>query len=96
MKLLNLNLKKQWYNMIASGEKREEYREIKPYWQKRLQVNGYHKFEFKSFVGVVFIYGYTNQKMSFKLDGISIGKGREEWGAEPGKDYFVIKFSPLI
>lgn len=36
MKTLSLVLKKKWYDMIASGEKTEEYREIKPYWIKRL------------------------------------------------------------
>ena len=35
-KTLHLTLKKQWWNMIESGEKTEEYREIKPYWIKRL------------------------------------------------------------
>lgn len=29
-------LKRQWYEMIERGEKTEEYREIKPYWEKRL------------------------------------------------------------
>ena len=36
MKILELPLKKEWYNMIESGDKREEYRAIKPYWEKRL------------------------------------------------------------
>lgn len=36
MKILDLPLKKKWFDMIESGEKREEYREIKPYWIKRL------------------------------------------------------------
>lgn len=36
MKILNLNLKAQWYIMIEDGKKLEEYREIKPYWTKRL------------------------------------------------------------
>lgn len=36
MKILNLVLKHKWYDMIAGGEKKEEYREIKPYWEKRL------------------------------------------------------------
>jgi hypothetical protein len=35
-KILHLTLKKKWFDMIASGEKKEEYREIKPYWIKRL------------------------------------------------------------
>ena len=36
MKVLDLPLKKEWYDMIESGIKTEEYREIKPYWEKRL------------------------------------------------------------
>ena len=36
MKTLHLTLKKKWFDMIASGKKKEEYREIKPYWFERL------------------------------------------------------------
>jgi hypothetical protein len=36
MKILDLPLKEKWYNMIEAGIKKEEYREIKPYWEKRL------------------------------------------------------------
>ena len=36
MKTLHLNLKAKWYDMIESGIKKEEYREIKPFWEKRL------------------------------------------------------------
>ena len=36
MKTLDLVLKRKWYDMIASGEKTEEYREIKPYWTVRM------------------------------------------------------------
>lgn len=32
---LHLTLKKKWFDMILSGEKKEEYREIKPYWENR-------------------------------------------------------------
>ena len=35
-KILRLTLKGIWYDMIAAGTKTEEYREIKPYWEKRL------------------------------------------------------------
>lgn len=33
---LKLVLKRKWFEMIASGEKKEEYREITPYWQTRI------------------------------------------------------------
>lgn len=34
--MLIFPLKKEWYEKIKSGEKRIEYREIKPYWNTRL------------------------------------------------------------
>lgn len=33
--MLVLPIKKKWFDMIASGDKEEEYREIKPYWTSR-------------------------------------------------------------
>ena len=36
MKILYLSLKAEWYDMIESGVKTEEYREIKDYWIKRI------------------------------------------------------------
>ncbi|MGN0338632.1 MAG: ASCH domain-containing protein [Lachnospiraceae bacterium] len=35
--MLTLPIKKKWYDMIISGEKKEEYREIKPYYETRMQ-----------------------------------------------------------
>ena len=45
MNTLYLPLKKKWYNMIESGEKTEEYREIKQYWCKRLSIKPCCQFE---------------------------------------------------
>jgi len=36
MSVLCLTLKKKWYDAIVHGDKREEYREIKDYWTRRL------------------------------------------------------------
>ena len=35
-KLIFFNLKKKWYDLIASGEKTVEYRYVGSYWAKRL------------------------------------------------------------
>ncbi len=35
-KTLHLNVKKKWFDMILSGEKTEEYRDIKESWIRRL------------------------------------------------------------
>jgi hypothetical protein len=42
MDILHLTLKKKWFDMILSGEKKEEYREIKPYWINRLTWHEFH------------------------------------------------------
>ena len=38
MNILDLPLKAIWYEMIESGEKKEEYREHNSYWAKRFYV----------------------------------------------------------
>ena len=35
--MLTFNLKKEWFEKIKSGQKTHEYREFKPYWQKRFE-----------------------------------------------------------
>ena len=50
MNSLKLTLKKQWFDLIEQGEKKEEYRKVKSYWFERL-VNQ-HEQTFKNFTGV--------------------------------------------
>ncbi len=50
MNSLKLTLKKQWFDLVKQGEKKEEYREVKFYWFERL-VNQ-HEQTFKNFTGV--------------------------------------------
>ena len=38
--MLIFPLKKQWYEKIKNGEKKIEYREVKPYWESRLWKEG--------------------------------------------------------
>ena len=35
-KMLTFILKKKWYDKIKNGEKTIEYREVKPYWDRRI------------------------------------------------------------
>ena len=93
MKTLHLVLKAKWYTMIESGEKFEEYREIKPYWDIRiLEKNG----KIKHFDTVVFSYGYTKKRMAFRCDGIRIGRGRIDWGAPKYDKVFIISLGERI
>ena len=43
LKPLILNLKWQYFEDIKAGKKLEEYREVKPYWEKRLQGKEFSK-----------------------------------------------------
>lgn len=84
MKILNLTLKKKWFDMILSGEKKEEYREMKPYWQKRLVKEGYwHSQAVKDFDIIRFKNGYGKNAptMDVKfLGGEPADHGKREWG----------------
>lgn len=87
--------------MIDSGVKTEEYREIKPYWIDRITDSvpdyalGKYVHRAKPFTHIKFSYGYTKRTMTFECKGISIGKGRAEWGA-PDNDVFIIKLGKRI
>lgn len=100
MKVLYLTLKKRWFDMIASGEKKEEYREIKPYWEKKLEGHYVEFDEALEFDVVRFARGGhfkdTLPQITVECLGIHRGTGKTEWGAEPGKEYFVIKLGKII
>lgn len=49
----------------------------------------------KKFEAVKFYYGYTKRTMTFECKGITIGKGKAEWGA-PDNDVFIIKLGKRI
>lgn len=39
-RILHLTLHRKWFDEIATLEKRNEYREVKPFWTKRFIANG--------------------------------------------------------
>ena len=118
-KTLHLVLKRKWWDMIASGEKKEEYREVCHYWAIRLLDRQYRWYSqnidypndfidwlcfglthndiaFRSYENVCFHLGYTNTTMTFRIEYFILSMGKEEWGAEPNKYYFVIKLGERV
>lgn len=106
-KVLTLSVKKEWFDKIVSGEKTEEYREIKPYWIKRLTTNCEVVYDvvaetycgkvlYRPYTHVLFINGYGNDKprIEKEIESIDIGKPRKGWCPDDflGKEFFVIKF----
>lgn len=51
---LILNVEKKWFKLIKSGKKTREYREIKPYWTKRLSSKKYNR--------VIIVCGYPKER----------------------------------
>lgn len=47
LKSLHLNVTARWFEQAKSGEKVEEYREITPYWTKRLVDKEYKDIQYK-------------------------------------------------
>ena len=107
--MLILPIKKKWFDMIKSGEKKEEYREIKPYYDKCLgnaiigfpftkviienfeSIKSYDESQFK-IIDIIFRNGYKADSPKIKCKcKLNIGQGKEEWGAEPGKEYYILQ-----
>jgi hypothetical protein len=99
MKILHLTLKKKWFDMIKSGDKTEEYREIKPYWTKRLtDKEGW----FKHFDIVRFKNGYAKDSpvIDVEFNGTRVGCGYPPWGFEYNgldtKEVYIIHLGEVL
>ena len=90
-KMLVLPMKKQWFDMILSGVKKQEYREFKPYWNSRVDnwASAYgHEMLFDTFfknpLPIMFVNGYGAKAPRFIgwCNGYSIRSTvrHEEWG----------------
>lgn len=107
--MLIIPIKKKWYDMILSGNKKEEYREIKPYYTSRIK----NEIDFIKFldydsmievleiggigIKVMFRNGYSKNSPSFIARcTLSVGTGKEEWGAEKSRQYFILTVQEIL
>lgn len=104
--MLVLPIKKKWYDMILSGEKTEEYREIKPYYDSRFESVFGCQWLFRGIDGVgdttppekeiIFRNGYSRSSRQAKATcTLTKGTGNPEWGAEPGVKYYVLHIKKI-
>ena len=82
--MLTLPIKKKWFDMILSGEKKEEYREIKPYYMIR----------FRNMMSVHPLV--SDNAVIERLRKWQVGTGKEEWGAEKGKEHFILTVQEIL
>lgn len=89
MKILHIPINRKWFDMILSGEKKEEYREAKPHWLTRIYTNwtwvGHTLMHgpTKGHTHIMFSAGYGRKaaKMLIEFHGVSLGLGNPNWGA---------------
>lgn len=89
--MLTLPIKQKWFDMIESGEKKEEYRAITPYWDARF--TNVPKFRAPDDGEWHFLLllraGYRKESRTLTIECyLDTGTGRPEWGAKPGEEYF--------
>jgi len=73
VRILHLTLMKEWFDQILAGEKVVEYREIKPYWTKRLLDEDGNP---KNYDIVSFRNGYSKdcRRMEVEFKGLRINE----------------------
>lgn len=99
--MLVFNLKKEWFDKIAAGKKTHEYREVKPYWKKRIYKElGLCDDDFLYMLGSVpytacikFVKGYNpkNGILTAVIESVSITSGLNT-DLKIDKPVFDIKF----
>ena len=82
--MLILPIKKKWFDMIVSREKKEEYREIKPYYYSRFEKLTSKEINLNEYEGptfeIIFRNGYSYKSPYVKcLCAVYKGYGRKEW-----------------
>ncbi len=97
--MLTLPIKQKWFDMIVEHDKREEYRAVTEYWRKRLISEAARQGLIYPFRGmkVRIRAGYRkNADMAeLTLYGITVGEGLQEWGAEPGVEYYRLQIESV-
>lgn len=100
--MLVLPITKRSLDMIISGEMKEYYRDIKPYYDIRFKKYMPRKKSFqKELITPRFILilrnGYEHNSPKIKcMCTLHTGEGKKEWGAIPGKKYYVLKILYIL
>lgn len=88
---LHLNLHRKWFDLIISGVKKEEYREIKPFWSRKFLLD-------RGYKTITFSNGYSKTRPQFVIEikEILCGFGNPDFGAPKDKKVFIIKLGDIV
>ena len=99
---IHLNLKAKWFDLILDGIKKQEYRDLSDYWKARLNKLFSTESKGNTYIpiveSIIFSNGYAKDRRQFEIEwkGAMIGKGREDWGAQKGKQYYVLQLGNIL
>lgn len=90
-----LNLKKIWFDKIKNGEKTHEYREVKPFWEKRFN-ECFMNLVAHGAAHIEFVCGYspknaTDKRIMTRVKSICIKNGLDT-DLKIDKDVYDIEF----
>ena len=98
---LHLVLTAKWFEMIYKGIKTVEYREIKQYYGKlfacgQIKIGGVYYEADK--INICFHLGYAKNRptMLVACEGLSIGYGNPNWGAEYNTPYYRLDLGKVL
>lgn len=86
--MLLLPIKRRWFDMIASGEKKEEYRSITKRYLSMFKNAADENGRFWCIIQNG--YSKSSPRLYCYVEA-SVGYGKQEWGADPETQYFVLK-----
>ncbi len=85
--MITLPIKKQWFDLIDNGIKKEEYRAITPRYTTMFN----NVKDDNDCFWCRLRNGYSSTSPTLEVFvKCSVGYGRSEWGAEPNQQYFVL------
>lgn len=89
--MITFPIKKIWMDLIISGEKKEEYRDLSPFYISRL---GSHQGEI---IEIKLLNGYSSKCPYIIIKcKVTTGEGKKEWGATKGKYYIILKILEIL
>ena len=97
--MLVLPISAKWFDMILCGIKKEEYREIKPYYTSRFKTIGLlDRYGLPTVMktSIILRNGYSSTSRQAIVEvSLDIKKGREEWGAILGQEYYCLRIENI-
>ncbi len=95
--MLTLPIKKKWFDMIKSGEKKEEYRTRNDYYYTRFKkiIDNLEKGQ-DQYILLRNGYSSKNPTIKIKVENILIGGGKKEWGYIGPEMCFVIRIGEVV